>query len=74
MMDETKKGGVEGEGSYTATREYQKRTSEFLKEHGKDIPAMAEDAKKALDGPEGDALRRAEREGLSHARTDKAKK
>jgi hypothetical protein len=55
-------------GSQTAARAYRKATAEFLKEHGKNIPALAEDAQKALDTSEGDALRRAEREGSSHAK------
>jgi len=33
-----------------------------------EIPKMAEDAEKAIEGPEGDALRRAEETGRSRAK------
>ena len=59
-------GRVEGEGSYTATRAYNKHLSETI-QSGK-IDQKAHEARRAVDGPEGDALRRAEAEGKRHAR------
>ncbi|WP_295631421.1 hypothetical protein [Novosphingobium sp.] len=55
-----------GEGSYEGTREYDERTKEFLDKKGKDMPQLARDAADALDGPEGDALRKAEEEAKDH--------
>ena len=51
---------VEGEGSYTATRRY----NENLKASpgAARSEELAEEAKEALEGPEGDELRRAEQE------------
>ena len=50
----------QGEGSYEGTREYDERTKQFLDKKGKDVPQLARDAADALDGPEGDDLRKAE--------------
>ena len=52
----------QGEGSYEGTREYDERTKQFLDKKGKDVPQLARDAADALDGPEGDELRKAEKE------------
>ena len=57
----------QGEGSYEGTRDYDERTREFLAKKGKDVPQLAKDAAKALDGKEGDELRKAEEEGKAHA-------
>ncbi len=56
---------VEGEGSYTAAREYD-RGAEKTAKSGK-VEQKAREAKQAVDGPEGDALRRAEAEGKRHS-------
>lgn len=51
----------EGEGSRTAARHYDEATEEFIRE-GKVEPA-ARAAREAIEGPEAEALRRAEQEG-----------
>ena len=55
----------EGEGNRTAAREYNRATEKFAAS-GK-VDAKAREAAKAVDGPEGDALRRAEQAGKAHA-------
>ncbi len=57
-------GGVEGEGSYTATHNYNAGLKKSIDEGKSD--ELAQKAKQALDGPEGDELRKAEAEGKSH--------
>jgi hypothetical protein len=49
---------VEGEGSYSATRNYNQHVAESI-ERG-DIHSGAEDALRAVEGPEGKDLKRAE--------------
>ena len=56
-----KKGGIEGEGSYSGTREYNKRTAEFIKK-GK-VDKAAKEAEHAVDSGEADELKRAEDKG-----------
>jgi hypothetical protein len=53
-------GGVEGEGSYTASRDYQNSVSGFMESSRDDIEGMAKDAEQALQGDERDALLNAE--------------
>ena len=55
----------EGEGNKTAAREYNRETTEFTKSG--QVEGKAREAKQAVDGPEGEALRKAEREGKSHS-------
>jgi len=62
------KSGLEGEGSYTATENFDKKQRDFVAEHKADIPKMGKDAEDALEGPEGDALRKAEEEAKAKAR------
>ncbi|HTW34152.1 MAG TPA: hypothetical protein VMD53_06015 [Rhizomicrobium sp.] len=62
------KSNVEGEGSYKATRRYDKKVGKFVHDRKSEIPRMAKDAEKAIEGPEGDELRRAEEIGKSKAR------
>jgi hypothetical protein len=50
---------VEGEGSYTATRRYDEGVARSVAEG--DAKRLADEAAAALDGPEGDELRRAEK-------------
>ncbi|MDB5860397.1 MAG: hypothetical protein JWQ76_4086 [Ramlibacter sp.] len=59
---------VEGEGSYTATREYQKNIKEYL-----DKADVAADAEKAKPHSEAEAreLEEAERAGRSHSKGEK---
>lgn len=56
-----------GEGNYTASREFRKAETNFVKKNKARIPAMGKAAEKALEGPEGDDLRRAEEEAKSHS-------
>lgn len=55
----------EGEGNQTAARQYNDAQKKFA-ESGKVDPA-AKDAAKAVDGPEGGELRKAEEIGKRHA-------
>jgi hypothetical protein len=52
---------VEGEGSYTATHNYDEGVERSVQRG--DTASLAEEAKQALEGEEGDALREAERKG-----------
>ena len=56
-----KKNGIEGEGSYSGTKEYNKRTADFIKK-GK-VDKAAQDAERAVDSEEGDELKKAEDKG-----------
>jgi len=56
-----KKDGIEGEGSYSGTEEYNKRTADFIKKGG--VDKAAKDAEKAMDSPEVDELKKAEEKG-----------
>ena len=59
-MDKSK-DKIEGEGSYTATADYNKRTAEFLKKDK--VEGAARDAAKALDSEEAASLKAAEAKG-----------
>jgi hypothetical protein len=59
---------VEGEGSYSATRDYNKHLAGALADKKK-IERGAETARKAVDGPEGAELRAAEARGKAGPRT-----
>jgi hypothetical protein len=65
---DTRSGGVEGEGSYTAARDYQKSVDGFMEANRDRIGEFAQDAERALDGAEGETLRDAEAEAKAHAR------
>jgi hypothetical protein len=54
-----KSAGVEGEGSYTATRRYNEKLGKYI-ETG-DVEEDAEAAKRALEGDEREELEEAER-------------
>lgn len=58
----------EGEGSRTAARQYNKETREHLKTH--DVDGEAKQARKALEGKEGEGLRKAEQAGKAHAKDE----
>jgi hypothetical protein len=58
-------GQVEGEGSYSASRDYQKNIKEYLEKA--DVQADAENAKPRSES-EARALEQAEREGKSHSK------
>jgi hypothetical protein len=55
----------EGEGNKTATREYNEAQKRFA-QSGK-VEEKAREAEQALDGPEKDALKRAEEVGKGHS-------
>jgi hypothetical protein len=70
MKDPQKSGDgkVEGEGSYEATRRFDEKERKFVHDKKAEIPGMGKDAEKALDGPEGEELRKAEETAKSKAR------
>jgi len=55
---------LEGEGSYTAARRYREGVERSVKEGSTDH--LAEEAAQAIDGPEGEELRRAEEAAKRH--------
>ncbi|CAN5223769.1 hypothetical protein BH10PSE6_BH10PSE6_00680 [soil metagenome] len=55
------KDGVEGEGSYSATRDYNERTADFIKK-GK-VGKAAQEARQAMDSGEAADLKAAEEKG-----------
>ncbi|HVE54824.1 MAG TPA: hypothetical protein VNB23_15685, partial [Ramlibacter sp.] len=61
-------GQVEGEGSYTATRDYQKNIKDYLDKA--DVQADAEAAKPRSES-EARELEQAEREGRSHSKGER---
>ncbi|MBU8874118.1 hypothetical protein KQ910_10110 [Reyranella sp. MMS21-HV4-11] len=61
-MDKSKASSkIEGEGSYSATADYNKRTAEFLKKGN--VDDAAREAMRALDSEEAGALEAAEAKG-----------
>lgn len=68
MSDDSPANPEKGEGSYSGTRDYNRRTERFLDEHGNEVEDLARQAEQALDGAEGDDLRRAEEDGKKPAR------
>ena len=60
--------GVEGEGSYTAARDYKQSIDKFMENHEDDIDDMARDAADALDSDEGRDLKKAEKQGLKRSK------
>lgn len=61
-----KNAGVEGEGSYTATRKYNADLEKALEKGNTE--ELAEKARKALEGPERKELEEAERVGKARRR------
>jgi hypothetical protein len=61
-------GQVEGEGSYSATRDYQKNLKDYLDQA--DVKADAEAARPRSES-EARELEQAEREGKSHAKGER---
>jgi hypothetical protein len=57
-----------GEGDYAASRRFDKDEVSFVKKNKAGIPAMGKEAEKALDGPEGAALRDAEATAAARSR------
>jgi hypothetical protein len=64
-----KTNGVQGEGNYDATRRYNEGLSKSVEKGDSD--ELAEKAKKALEGPEGEELREAEEIGKQGANEKK---
>jgi RNA polymerase primary sigma factor len=63
-----KKKQIVGEGDYAASRKFDKDQAGFVAKNKAKIPAMAKEAEKALDGPQGDMLRDAEAAAASRSR------
>lgn len=57
-----------GEGDYAASRRFLKDEASFVEKNKAGIPAMGKDAEKALEGPEGAALRDAEATAAARSR------
>jgi hypothetical protein len=64
------KAGVEGEGSYSATRAYNRNLKRALTDQ-KSIERGAEKARRAVEGPERAELRAAEERGRRGPRSAK---
>jgi hypothetical protein len=58
-----KTNGVQGEGNYDATHHYNDGLKKSVEKGNAD--ELAEKAKKALEGPEGEELRKADEQGKS---------
>lgn len=71
MTTQKAKDGIEGEGSYSGTKAYNERTAKFIKD-GK-VDKAAQEAKRALDSPEADALKAAEAEGKARGKAGRPK-
>ena len=66
------KSRVEGEGSYSGTKDYNDRTEKFIKD-GK-VDKAAKDAVKSMDSPEAAQLKQAEEKGKAGDPRGTAKK
>jgi len=64
-------GDIPGEGNYSAARRFDAQEGTFVEKNRKKIPQMGKDAEKALDGAEGDDLRKAEESARSHSHSPK---
>jgi hypothetical protein len=60
--------GVQGEGDYRSARTYKRDIDKFMNGKSGQIRGMAKEAEKALEGPEGEELKKAEEKGKSKAR------
>jgi hypothetical protein len=67
-----KKPALEGEGSYSGTRAYNKGLAAHVR--SADVAGLAKKAAKALDGAEGSKLRKAEKAGKAGPRTARSSK
>ena len=57
-----------GEGDYRSARVYQQDIKDFMTRKSGEISDLAREAEKALDGPEGKELKKAEQKAKSKAR------
>jgi hypothetical protein len=67
-----KKDGIEGEGSYEGTEDYNKRTADFIKK-GK-VDKAAKEAERAMDSDEAEELKSAADKATAGAPRGMAKK
>ncbi len=58
---------VKGEGNYSAARRFRGAEEKFVARNKRSIPGMGKDAEEAVDGPEGDELRKAEDRARAHS-------
>ena len=58
---------VSGEGNYTASREFRKQQTDFVRRNKNRIETLGEEAEVALEGAEGEELEEAEEEARSHS-------
>jgi hypothetical protein len=63
-----KKKQTVGEDDYAASRSFLKDQSSFVEKNKANIPAMGMEAERALDGPQGAALRDAEATAAARSR------
>ena len=66
--DKPSDAGVQGEGDYKSARVYKKDIENFIEKKDSQIPDLAKDAERAVEGPEGPELKKAEEKGKSKAR------
>lgn len=59
---------VQGEGDYKSARVYKKDIEGFIQKKDSEIPNLAKDAERAVDGAEGAELEKAVEKGKSKAR------
>lgn len=62
------KDEVQGEGDYRSARTYKRDIDNFIQKKDREIPEMAKEAEKAMEGPEKTELEQAEQKGESKAR------
>jgi hypothetical protein len=68
MAERKNDSGVQGEGDYQSARVYQRDIKDFMNRKSGKISDLAKDAEKALEGSEGEQLKKAEQKGKSKAR------
>ncbi len=61
QVKQSERKGVEGEGSYEGTRRYDAGVQKSVEKGNSE--KLGKEAEKALDGPEGDELRKADEAG-----------
>lgn len=66
--DKSDDSGVQGEGDYRAARDYKRDIDRFMRDKSREIGGLAKDAEKAVEGPGGKELKKAEEKGKSKAR------
>ena len=68
MTEKRNREGNQGEGNRGAARAYNESQQKFAKEG--DVEKKAEEARRAVEGRDADELKRAEKEGKSHAKEE----